>query len=296
MRRITKYWRAIARVVAVLMIIGAAIVAYLWFYKIAPTRHTLDPAWYRRHSTEAYWAEVRTGIQRFGWGHLDPIGPYADAEFMSWAMSHTRPDDDISGCVAGHRVGGFRQITNHDLGDSAAEWLAWWQQNEAKSQEEWIRDGFTPYGVTVGIPPSEADTIPLLTLLGNVSTNESDRIPGFVKYNAFRWLRDSGFNPVAFAISNATESTQTVITAGLLEYFRRERIFPKRDHVGELTFGENRDLYADCTLPGMLQPRFKAGVYALVFGLPCLAVAMIAWTLKKPRHKNVEPDGSTVRV
>ena len=108
-----------------------------------------------------------------------------------------------------------------------------------------------------------------------------------MKFNAFRWLRDSGFNPVAFAISNATESTQTEITAGLLEYFRRERIFPKRDHVGELTFGEDRDLYADWTLPVMLQPRFKAGVYTLVFGLPCLAVAMIAWTLKKPRRPTI---------
>jgi hypothetical protein len=275
---------------AVLVCIPSACLAYFWFYAIAPMRRTLDPTWYRQHSAEAYWAEVKTGIRRYRWGHDDPVGCFANAEFMAWAMSQTRPDDDISGCSAGHRDKDFRQITNQDPGDSAAEWLAWWKENEARSQEEWIRDGFTPHGVTVSIPPSEADTIPLLTLLGNVSTNEADQIPWFVKYNAFRWLRDSDFNPVAFAVSNVTESTQAQVKTGLLEYFRRERIYPKRDHVGELTFGRKDDPYADYPLPAMLEPRFKAGVYGIIFGLPCLAAGLIAWSLRKPRHGNVEPE------
>ena len=289
MRWIRQHWRVVVRILAVLLVLPSVCLAYFWFYTIAPVRHSLDPAWYRCHSAEAYWAEVKTGIQRYRWGHDGPVGLFADAEFMAWGMSQTEPDDDISGCSAGHRDSYFRQITNQDPGESAAEWLAWWKENASKSQEEWKRDGFTPYGVTVSIPPSEADAIPLLTLLGNVSTDESDRIPDFVKYNAFRWLRDSDFNPVVFAISHVTNSTPTEIKMGLFEYLRHERAFPTRDHVGELRFAEKEDPYADRFLPAMLQPRFKAGVYGIVFGLPCLSAALITLTLRKPRHRKVGP-------
>ena len=294
MRWIKQYWRVIVRVIGVLMFFTSACIAYLWFYKVAPIRHSLDPSWYRRHSVEAYWDEIRTGIQRsrWGWGHDGTAAFCGDADFMSWVMGKTHGDDDISSCSDGHRDSAFRQITNHDVGESATEWLAWWEENGSKSQEEWIRDGFTAYGVTVMIPPSEADTVPLLTLLGNVSTNETERIPRFVKYNAFRWLRDSEFNPVAYAVSNVTESIQTEIKTGLLEYFRMERIFPKRDHVGELTFDQRDDPYADWALPAMLEPQFKAWVYGLLFGLPCLAVGLTAWTLRKPRHRIVEQETS----
>ncbi len=282
-------WRAVVRILAVLLILPSAGLAYYWFYTMAPIRHKLDPDWYRRHSAQEYWDEVKTGIRRSGWGHDDPVGAFADAEFMAWAMSQIGSGDDISSCSAGHRDSDFREITNQDPGESAAEWLAWWKGNASKSQEEWIRDGFTPYGVTVRIPPSEADAMPLLTLLGNVSTDGPNRIPYFVKYNAFRWLRDSDFNPVAFAISHVTDSTPAEIKTGLLEYLRQERTFPTRDHVGELRFAENEDPYADRFLPAMLQPRFKAGVYGIVFGLPCLSAALIALTLRKPRHRKVGP-------
>jgi hypothetical protein len=287
---IRQHWRTIARIVAFLLLLGSAFVAYFWFYAIAPLRHTLDPSWFRRHSVEAYWTEVRTGIQRYRWGHHDPVGLYADANFMSWAMAHMEPGEDISGCGGGHRDSDFRQIANQDVGESATEWLAWWKKNGSKPQEEWIRDGFTHYGVTVAVPPSDADTTPLLTLLGNMSTNKTDQIPGFVKYNAFRWLRDSGFNPVAFAVSNLTASTQAEVKTGLLEYLRQERIFPKRDHVGELMFGKTIDPYAGYCRPAMLEPGFKIGVYGLVFGLPCVAAGLIAWTLRGPRQRdrNVE--------
>jgi hypothetical protein len=88
---IRQHWRTIVRIVAILLFLGSASVAYFWFYTIAPLRHALDPSWFRRHSVEAYWAEVRTGIQRYRWGHDDPVGLYADASFMPWAMAHMEP-------------------------------------------------------------------------------------------------------------------------------------------------------------------------------------------------------------
>jgi hypothetical protein len=270
MKSIKSRWIVVARATAALMILASAVVAWFWFNRIAPFRHAIDPEWLRSHSPEAQWREIRSGIQRFRWMHDDgrAAGYCGDASFMAWAMKHTRPDEEIADCTAGHRVIGFSRISNQDVGDDAKAWLAWWEENKAKSQAEWIRDGFRAYGVTVGIPPSDADAIPLLRLLGNTSTNESERLPDFIKYNAFRWLRDSDFNPVAFAISNRNESADDPVKTGLLEYLRRERHWPKKDYVGTIRFGDDVDPYADYTLPVMLEPRFKATVYLLIFGLP----------------------------
>jgi len=258
---------------------------------IGPLRHAIDPDWLRRHSTDAYWSEIKISIHRLGWSHDDgwPAGFYGDAEFMNSVMSHTHADDDISSCMAGHRDNAFRMISNHDLGEDAAAWLRWWSENKSKSQVEWIRDGFAVHGVIVNIPPEPSDAEPLLRLLGNTSTNESDQIHDFLKYNAFRWLRDSDFNPVAFAISNVTDSTEPTVKAGLLEYLERERAYPKRDRVGVLVSAEEVDPFSDYDLlPPMADPRFKAAACALLIGLPALGLLLLGLSFVKRKHRNVE--------
>ena len=62
-------WAGIARVVALLMVIGSVYVAYLWYYKYAPLRHGYDANWLRRHSAAVQWDEVQANIQRGGWSH-----------------------------------------------------------------------------------------------------------------------------------------------------------------------------------------------------------------------------------
>ena len=69
------------------------------------------------------------------------------------------------------------------------------------------------HGVTVHLPPTSDDVEPLLRLLGQQSEDEiSERkegesrpevVPEYIQYNAFRWLRDSGFQPLRFAASNS---------------------------------------------------------------------------------------------
>ena len=113
------------------------------------------------------------------------------------------------------------------------------------------------------LPPSEADHEPLLTLLGNISTNTAEKIPGFVKYNAFRWLRDSGFQVIPFAMSNVTALTPAVVRAGILEYGKYERSWPKENAVGMLEFAP--------------PPRDWAGSYRLVFYSP--AIQMTGYSL-----------------
>ena len=83
---------------------------------------------------------------------------------------------------------------------------------------EWIQAGLRNYGVSVHIPPVDDDYEPLLALLGNRSTNATEKIPWFVRYNAFRWLRDSGFQAIPFAMSNISAQTLHLVRDGVFEY------------------------------------------------------------------------------
>jgi hypothetical protein len=127
-----------------------------------------------------------------------------------------------------------------------ASWAQWTEANRGRSQEEWIRDGFLDHGVTVHLPPSADDTLPLLRLLGRESwnylwsserpdTTAPDAVPSYAQYNAYRWLRDSGFEPGAFAYANSAIATQTDVTAGLLRYSQWQSVYPGRDGLGVLT-------------------------------------------------------------
>jgi hypothetical protein len=158
-------------------------------------------------------------------------------------LSGIVPSEDVSSCAADHMDTAFRNITNQDVGENAVAWLEWWKENRSKSQVEWIRDGFTRYGVTVAFQPNPSDTIALLKLLGN--EGQSRQVPDFVQYNAFRWLRDSEFNPVEFVLANDASSLDSTTRRGLLEYLLRERSWPRKDNVGGLDFADAEDPCSD---------------------------------------------------
>ena len=285
MKWLNRHRRAIVRIIAVLLILVSAGASYFWFYLLAPWKRQLDHDWCKQHSTKAYWDEVVTGIKRFNWCHDNGrhAGVYGDADFMAWAMAHTKPGEDISSCAAGHRDSGFRWLTNQNPGDTADAWLAWWEKNKTKSQVQWICDGFRSQGITVNIPPSPSDAVPLLTLLGNmnVDENESPEIPEYFKYNAFRWLRDSGFNPVAFALENVTDSSDEKIKIGLLEYRKFEERFPRKERVGTLSFGEkDEDSAHECMIHSF---QYRAIFNGLSFGPLLLGLLLFLWTFKKTK-------------
>lgn len=288
---ITRHLRVAMRVIALFLLIAWGCIAYFWFYKFAPYRHVRDQEWCRHHSTEAYWSEIRSSIQRIGWSHDDhvPAGLFGDADFMAWAMEHTRPEDDISSCTGGHRDLAFRMITNQYVGEDAKAWLGWWEKNKSKSQVEWIRDGFAAFGVTVSSALSPSDVTSLLILVGKTSTHGSDRIPPFVRYNALRFLRDSGFSPVEFIISTTNHPLDAGVKAGLIEYFQGERAWPKSDRVGSIRSHDGPDTHFDHRLVAALDPILKTTVHASLMGLPCLGVALIIWTRRKQKKRNFQP-------
>jgi hypothetical protein len=287
MKRLTQHWRGILRGCAVLLFGVSLISGYWWFYKLAPARRTLDPEWRASHSEREYWREVQKGISRGMWLHDDgfAVGMYGDKVWAEWIMAHAKPGGSM-GCLGGqpcHSATAMRHITNQDAGNDADGWLRWWNENRSKSQEEWIADGFRYRGFDVDVPP-KAEQIPtLLTLMGNSGTDELTEVPPELKYNAFRCLRDSGFEPVAFALSSRTVSAK--LERRLLEYAKWQVRSPAIAGVGILPFGEKKDVWEGMLLPQMLEPESQVTANALVFGPLILGVALLMWSFKKKRQE-----------
>jgi hypothetical protein len=274
-----KHRRLALRLCAGLLLAWSAALAYGWFYALAPGRHVMDPAWVRQHSAQARWAETQAQVRRGGWWHDTGLefGLYADKGWAQWIMAHVVPGASMD-CMGTpcHSSAAMRDITNQDAGDGADGWLAWWAANGSKPQEEWIRDGFTNCGVTVHLPPEPADTESLLGLLGRAGTNAPEAVPWHVKYNAYRWLRDSGFSPVGYAVTNLTEHSPGVLRAGLVSYARLGESYPRRDGVGLLNLGlREEDPSAGLPLPNALRPRFRLAVYALMAAPLLVALGLL---------------------
>lgn len=227
----------------------SAVVALGWYFWLVPALQRFDPVWEKSFSRQAYWEETGKRIRRYGWTHDDfvIVGDYGDKIWAEWIMKLARDGEEIGDCGrVGHKDEALKFITgNNPAGTNWAVesfWLKWWDENKDKSQMEWIRAGLRAHGVSVHMPATINEIIPLLELLGQ--TNRSDTIPNFVRYNAFRWLRDSDFEPVAFLLNQATNDMSEEMRSGLVRYQRYERVFPKLDGVGLLTNSDSllRDL------------------------------------------------------
>jgi hypothetical protein len=224
------------------------------------------------------------------WSHDDgfAVGMYGDKSWAEWIMHHVEPGTGM-GCLGGHlchSATAMQFITNQDAGENADAWLAWWEKNKSKSQEQWIADGFAQRGLSIDVPPAPEQTPIILALLGNSETDESAAVPEQVKYNAFRCLRDSGFEPVGFALSHRTVSGD--IERGLLEYTKQYRRCPEAIGVGILLFRKNDERGESHWRPELLTLGFRVKAYTLVFAPLALGTALMVWSFRR-RKRYVEP-------
>jgi hypothetical protein len=281
MNTFKKRWRFVVRTTGFLLVVAAIIGAYFWFYKIAPMRHLASLKWLETHSEKARWIEEQKDYKRMGSSpdlefRGDRIGYYGDKNWFLWLEEKATTDKNfrVCGCTETALALMTNQHTN--------SWEEWLKANRNKTQEEWIRDGFPQYGVIVHQPPDERDVEPLLKLIGHKrwnflmggpqGTNAPDAIPDYVQYNAFRWLRDSGFNPSRFAFSNATEVATQNLTLALVKYSQMEGSFPAHDNLGVLAFGKKSDGEFTFGVPWIATNRvvviaFSAMILLLLFGL-----------------------------
>lgn len=270
-------WRILAGLTGLLLLLTGLHYAHWWFYELVPARHTLDPVWVASHSQQEFWREVQTGIHRGVWLHDDgfAVGCYGDKSWAEWIMNHVKPGTGMD-CLFGHPDTAMQFITNQDVGVGNIDW---WEKNKSKSQEEWIADGFAQRGVKIDMPPTSEQIPTTLTLLGYSDVNDPASVPKHVRYNAFRCLRDSGFDPVDFALSHRTISGG--IERGLVEYAKWYRRYPAVNDLGILMRKNDVNNYGPRA--ELIMPEFQAKANAWVFIPLALGAALLFWSLRRSK-------------
>jgi hypothetical protein len=179
-------------------------------------------------------------------------------------------------------------LTNQDAGDSAAAWLAWWEQNKSKSQEVWIRDGFCKYDIELQTPPTPANIVALLKLAAHTEV-ENGGAPDYIQYNAFRWLRDSDFDPGKFSANDIPAKDGDRVLQGLLRFATLSSRCPKDDGLGVLKLGKPFDPVGEFdSAPMFVTTKFQILANAIVFVPLCTGVLLI-WLSFRMAHRKKLP-------
>ena len=291
-----RYLPFIIKALGLCLICGAAFVGYFLYYRYAPAIRLANPKWCDAHSAKARWEEEQKKYRRDPtasppWGGGGEIGYCGDKQWCLWLIEKLHGKKGVGGCKCMDLP--LKYMTNHEPSEEADAWTNWREAHQAETQEEWIQSGFAKRGVIVHLPPEPEDTLPLLEVLGHQTwnalsgtpegTNAQKRIPGYFQYNAFRWLRDSGFNPSEFSASNSVAFTSEVVRAGLINYTAWFSAFPRRNDVGILAFGEKPD---ERYLPAFMDPScFAFWFYRFLLGFPVVGVVagvvLLRWKRKK---------------
>ena len=208
-----------------LLLLTACVLAFLWFFWLIPVKHLCSGDWEHKHSNYARWIEDQKSIHRIGVTHDTGIdlGYFGGKEWTIWIMGHIKPGKDITSCEASHLGNALAKMTNQQLGDQSDPWLAWWKTNQNKTQLEWIRDGFASKGVVLQ-QPLTTNNILVLLKLANLTTNSVvyTNMPGSLRpslrFNAFRWLRDSGFRTRDLDINTIATEDKDQIIRSLINY------------------------------------------------------------------------------
>jgi hypothetical protein len=260
----------------------------------APMRHWTDPTWRDIHTERELWEDVQKSIHRGSWVHDEAfdVGMYGGKEWAEWIMGRVQPGTAM-GCIGGgpcHSETSMQLISNQDVGGGADRWLGWWSTNKEKSQVEWIREGFAVCGVKVDVPPNPKQTEALLTILGQAPLLKPGGIPDHLRYNGFRWLRDTGFNAMAFA---QDRPHSPLVNTGLLQYACFEERWPRASKVGMLSFSPPE---GPIDFPLFPHPRWALSwywphAYAMIFIPGGIGVILMTLTLRKKKNDRVEqPD------
>ena len=273
MKRGKRHTRFVLTGVGILLVASGLLVAYWWHYRLAPMRRLADPSWLAAHSESARWKEEQKDYRRMGSSpdlcfRGDRIGYYGDKQWFLWLEEQIRNPESFRHCGCTE----FALALMANRYDSS--WEQWADANRGRSQEEWIRDGFLDFGATVHLPPTPDDTLLLLRLLsrkswnvlwaGSQGTNAPNAVPNYIQYNAYRWLRDSGFDPSEFDSSNPI-STEADITQGLVRYSQWKTAFPGNDMLGVLAFGRSSASSSDADVrPIIAKSWIVLGVDALI--------------------------------
>jgi hypothetical protein len=293
MNATTKTWRRRILLLLGVAMVGAGVVAgYFWFYRLAPVRRLLNPDWRRTHSAAATWAEEQKDYRRndvspdmFFRG--DTLGYYGNKDWTVWLLGKLKEEDfRFCGCTRAT----LSLLTNQRMDGDRDACVTWLEKHKNESQEQWIQQGFAEYGVKVHLPPEPNDAAALLPLLGDTEKDAKGepKVPSWLKYNAFRWLRDSDFRWAEYVASHPEWRSTEKTAVGVCRYAAYEAEFPPEDGMGRLAFakpGTSRQ-YDFAGRPPIAGRAAKAIAYVVIFGgIVCGGILVIMSLSMKRRER-----------
>jgi hypothetical protein len=266
---------------------------YEWFYVMSPWRRSCYCWWKSNHWEEASTREYEEAIKR-GKDEHNPgsiLARYGDRSTVDWIMEDLKPGGNV-GCPSHfYRALGYQ--TNHWLGDESDDWIAWWEDNKDKTQEEWILDGFERIGISLSEELTEEDTVILLTLLGGGGVKqplpENHGYPPNYHFNAYRWLRDHDFYSPRFEYETVVNADQPeAVLRGLLKYESNVWGYPK-----DFPLSKSPEKYEP---PSSLKWNWAADAgIPLTFCLSVLLINVSRGRVKKWKALKITPAESTAQ-
>lgn len=225
--------------------VSVAALVLFWFVGVPGLQSQapeLDPS----QSFVGLWKQRERLLKVGLWAHDDGwrVGEFGGKEWAKPLIDSLLSAEGL-GCSSGHREVGICYIANREPEENeklGENWLKWWNEHKDESQEQWIRDGFAALGVVIALPPDAKDWDELLKVLG---AEPGPMPPGYeytrklypqsARYNAYRWLRDSGFEPVQYLIGRSGHSLDPTVRLGIEAYERRAAGF-QTEMPGKLAF------------------------------------------------------------
>jgi hypothetical protein len=229
-----------------------------------------DPVFHKGFSKLGYWEYIQDYVLTYGWSHDDSgtVRFYGDEKWAKWIVDKAAQGEKLSGCVwsGNHKDSALQYITNQDPTNvkdcnESKKWIEWWNINKDKDQLQWIRDGFAKFGINVSTPAKPNEYKTLLVVLSKtkvVDDYEAAVYPDYMRYNAFRWLRESGFNPLDYALKSINKDSSKEEIKGLYQYQNYYRETPTEDGVGILAIPcEDRTYYPYQYYGVIIIPKFS---------------------------------------
>jgi hypothetical protein len=295
-----RFFPSITRGLGFLLILASVFSTALLKWVLIPFVSAIAPEFDENRSMVGLWRDWIRGYELLNIGGHD-VGDitahFGDKTWVEPFIASVKTGTGIS-CAGGHRDAALAYLTNHrcpEGTDLTSYWTEWWTQHQNETQEEWISQGFSQIGISVALPPNPKDWPALLRVVGQKrpalslqdwespdAPKEADLQPDSICYNAFRWLRDSGFDPVTYVLDHSGSLSESE-RKGLLAYRDWER-WSRGPMPGRLAFAPTDDWGWGITKsrrPGIL----TAGVQGTTFAILAAVALLGAWMVKKGRAK-----------
>lgn len=281
-----------------------ATVTIAWWGWVLPIVRGSVPPWAPYFTNQEFWEAKQAALKRGWWMHDDGqiTGMYGDKEWVARIIDKIERGDGYFGCENGHQDSALETLTNHLIhvqdreptpAELKEEWQVWFRVNAGQTQEEWIRQGFAEAGFKVSLPPNKDDWPTLLRIIGavagprlGVTGAPQPLYHGSLRYNSYRWLRDSGFDPMTYVLEADPTSLDGDIRGGLRGYSALDKATSMALPAGRLAFASQTNDYDghNLSMRGFAKPESLDVVSASICGTTVTVAILLLLLLRLPQR------------